>query len=938
MSANSVPGVTGWLSIESLDRTRLFSRVAFIAIIFVFLALLVFTVANAFRWLHKPFPGFLVNARMVVADYGQYNWPGVQAGLGFPAKLISANGKRIANDADLEQVLQDAGIGTDATYVFDLNGQLLQLTFPITRFTTEDLLVTFGVEFLAALLYFGLGVAVFVMKPDTELSWVFFLACFWLAIYVMTGFDTVSTHKSLLSYHLAATFLPGSFAHMSLVFPYRWEFTKRHPAVVSIPHMVSAAIFVPFHAYYPGPVFLTLYPFVYLYFFLSAISPAASGIVAYFKGTSVIAKQRAKVILFGAAVAFPLPALMYVVPFIGGSWGNLKFNANFLVLATLVYPACIAYAISKHNLFDVDVYIKRAVGYVIMTGVVGLGYFSFQAIAGTVIFRPLFGEYAQNVYPLAFALLIVFFFNPINRRIQDSVDRLFFRKKFDYKETISSVSNALTSVLNLDDIIMQIVKTLRREMFVDTAGLIILETEKKSCQAFFISDEPNDGKDILKDVSVSYDDPLIDLLSREKNLITKYDLEEDPRYLDVRETCGERFSEMSASLAIPLLYKGEVMGLLALGDKKSGHFYNREDIDLLHTMADEGAVAIRNAMAHQEVVRYAEELAASLKRIQILESIKSNLSKFVPKTVQDLIEQAPEAPSFDKREANLSVLFADISGYTRISAQLEFSEVNLLVEAYFSAFLDEILGQGGDVNETAGDGLMVIFQHQDPHRHARAAVLAALGIQRRAQEINMQLQGRYEPVTIRVGINSGLASVGVTKIEGAAGTRWTYTASGTTTNVAARLSALADGGVVIIGEETRRRIGEDFKVEDLGPQSLKNVPEPTRAYRLTADERQPAAALAFAERRRHPRRPVFWPVRVWIGEDSFDGQVVNASIHGICLTTVAKDMLKVGTSYRIEILTGGDSPFPCTAEFRNLSDRGAGMETKEPFPLVSLPN
>jgi class 3 adenylate cyclase len=835
MSANSVASVTGWLSIGSLDRTRLFSRAAFITVNLVFLVLLVFSVANALRWLDRPFPGFLVNARMVVADYGQSNWPGEQAGLGFPAKLMSVNGKTIARDADLEQVLRDAGIGTDATYVFDLNGQPFQLSFPIAPFTTEDLLATFGVEFLAALLYIVLGVVVFVMKPDTELSWVFFLACFWLAIYVITGFDTVSTHKSLLAYHLAGIFLPASFAHMSLVFPYRWEFTKRHPAVVSIPYMVSAAIFVPFHAYYPGPVFLALYPFVYAYFFLGAISPAASGIVAYFKGNSIIAKQRAKVILFGAAVAFPLPALMYVVPLLGGSWGTIRFNANFLVLAILVYPACIAYAISKHNLFDVDVYIKRAVGYVIMTGVVGLGYFSFQAIASAVIFRPLFGEYAQDVYPLAFALLIVFFFNPINRKIQDSVDRLLFPRKNDKKENIIAESNALSSVLNLDDIIMQIVKTLRKGMFLDTAGLVILETEKKSCQSFFISDGPNDGEDNLKDVSVSFDDPLIGLLSREKNLVTKYDLEEDPRYLDVKETCRERFSEMSASLAIPLLYKGEVMGLLALGDKKSGHFYTRDDIDLLHTMADEGAVAIMNAITHQEVVRYAEELAGSLKRIQILESIKSNLSKFVPKTVQDLIDEAPEAPSFDKHEANLSVLFADISGYTRISAQLEFSEVNRLVEGYFSAFLDEILAQGGDVNETAGDGLMVIFQHEDPQRHARAAVLAALGIQRRAQEMNVQLHGQYEPVGIRVGVNSGLASVGVTKIEGVAGTRWTYTASGTTTNVAARLSALAEGGVVIIGEETRRRIGDDFKVEDLGPQSLKNVPEPTRAYRLTAE-------------------------------------------------------------------------------------------------------
>ena len=204
--------------------------------------------------------------------------------------------------------------------------------------------------------------------------------------------------------------------------------------------------------------------------------------------------------------------------------------------------------------------------------------------------------------------------------------------------------------------------------------------------------------------------------------------------------------------------------------------------------------------------------------------------------MRELIEQSPEAPLLDKGEKDVAVLFADISGYTRLSAQLEFSEVNRLVESYFSAFLDEILKQGGDVNETAGDGLMVIFQDPDPNRHARAATSAALGIQRRAQEISAQLQGRYEPIAIRVGINSGIASVGVTKIEGMAGTRWTYTASGTTTNVAARLAALAEGGTVILSEETARRIGDRFKTQELGPQLLKNVPEPVRTYRLVIEE------------------------------------------------------------------------------------------------------
>ncbi len=248
-----------------------------------------------------------------------------------------------------------------------------------------------------------------------------------------------------------------------------------------------------------------------------------------------------------------------------------------------------------------------------------------------------------------------------------------------------------------------------------------------------------------------------------------------------------------------------------------------------------GAVAIEHGRLFKEALdklRVEKELDASLERIQILENIKSNLAKFVPQTVQNLIEESPEAPLLDKRAADVSVLFADLTGYTRLSEQMEQERLNKIVERYFGAFLDEILKQGGDVNETAGDGIMVIFQNSDPRRHASSAVRAALEIQRRTREINGEMQGQLSPIGVHVGINSGVASVGATKIEGTAGTRWTYTASGSTTNVAARLSALVQGEGVILSQETRSRIGDEFSLDDLGPQSLKNVSKPVRVYRL----------------------------------------------------------------------------------------------------------
>jgi class 3 adenylate cyclase len=124
-------------------------------------------------------------------------------------------------------------------------------------------------------------------------------------------------------------------------------------------------------------------------------------------------------------------------------------------------------------------------------------------------------------------------------------------------------------------------------------------------------------------------------------------------------------------------------------------------------------------------------------------------------------------------------------------------------------------------------------------------VKCALGIIRRAHEINAKLAGSREasqPVAFHVGVNSGPATVGATKIEGMSGTRWVYTASGPVTNVAARLAALGDGDAIMVGPATRSRLGDEFEVEDLGDQRLRNVEQPVRVYRLVAPVAVPTGA------------------------------------------------------------------------------------------------
>lgn len=226
-------------------------------------------------------------------------------------------------------------------------------------------------------------------------------------------------------------------------------------------------------------------------------------------------------------------------------------------------------------------------------------------------------------------------------------------------------------------------------------------------------------------------------------------------------------------------------------------------------------------------------LQESRQRLALLEQLKGELAKFVPESVKQLLERDPGATELEKKTVEVSVLFLDIAGYTRLSEELDPRRLNQLVQTYFSSFLEIIQAHHGDINETAGDGLMVIFQaERGGSDHALNATRAAFAIRQRTAALNEEYGGVFPPVQLHMGINTGEALVGATKLGGAAGQRWTFTATGPTTNVAARLAGSAEGGEVVVGPVTAARIRQHFVLESLGERRFKNVSQPLHVFRL----------------------------------------------------------------------------------------------------------
>jgi len=286
----------------------------------------------------------------------------------------------------------------------------------------------------------------------------------------------------------------------------------------------------------------------------------------------------------------------------------------------------------------------------------------------------------------------------------------------------------------------------------------------------------------------------------------------------------------------------------AMARLRGGDFSVRESVRATDEIG--GLAEGFNLMAERLSQSYAaletrnRELAGALDRVAFLESVKRGLDRFVPDTVRRALEENPDATALQKRTQDVTVLFLDIEGYARLSEQLPREGLTALVERYFSLVLSDIRAEGGDINETAGDGLMILFQAGGPDEHAAAAVRAALAIRDKTGAANRDIRGAHPPIVVNVGISSGECDLGLIRLHGAAGERWTFTATGPVTNLAARLGDRAAAGQILVSPETARRLRGHFRLRSLGGLSLKNISNPVEAWEVTA---APSAPVGVTE-------------------------------------------------------------------------------------------
>jgi adenylate cyclase len=279
-----------------------------------------------------------------------------------------------------------------------------------------------------------------------------------------------------------------------------------------------------------------------------------------------------------------------------------------------------------------------------------------------------------------------------------------------------------------------------------------------------------------------------------------------------------------------------IVAFTALRERRRGEIFAGLYLDDTLGRIDRGYASAVKAAATERLDREqlrsrfdlgAEEAAVAERAAHEIAAVEQLLEPYLSPQLAARLRAEPEAAQLGGEERDVTVLFADLQGFTAFSERHTPADVLALLNDYWAKTVPVVLGEyGGMIERFAGDAIMVVFNASDDQPdHALRAARAGLGLQRAASEV---AAGRPGCPRFRVGINTGPAIVGNV------GTREqrSFTAIGDTTNLASRLQGHAEPGQVVIGETTFETIGDGVRVEPLGELQVKGKAEPVAAYVL----------------------------------------------------------------------------------------------------------
>jgi sigma-B regulation protein RsbU (phosphoserine phosphatase) len=310
----------------------------------------------------------------------------------------------------------------------------------------------------------------------------------------------------------------------------------------------------------------------------------------YITTREVIPRNQLRWIAWGAVMAILPNILLVDLPYL--FWDYRFLSSEFASLLLLFVPAAVAVAILRYHLWNIELIIKASLVYVTLTITLGVVYLVLVSFLIALLGRSntTASETSNAGVFFASALVVAFLFTPVREYVQRFIDRLFYRNRLDYPNILNEMSRALATSLLINDWLQLLTQTIPEQLNLK-GGRVILDALP-----------PRNTPEYRR--------------LKQGRLVWLHDFNED------KKACPaplDRLQQVGMWSCAPLLSGDELLGLYGLGPKRSGEYYNSEEIRLLETLARQAGVALENTKLHDKMaiqVRVERDLEIA-RRIQL---------------------------------------------------------------------------------------------------------------------------------------------------------------------------------------------------------------------------------------------------------------------------------------------------------------------------------
>ncbi len=392
------------------------------------------------------------------------------------------------------------------------------------------------------------------------------------------------------------------------------------------------------------------------------------------------------------------------------------------------------------------------------------------------------------------------------------------QRKANILSQLYEMSKALGSGFDLDNIFKKATDIIFRSTPADRVIALLAEgavTDQNADDAklFPIATRARDEKLEAYAHKMTIGRTITRKVMKEKVALLSQDAAADEQFAGVESIVSQG---VRSTICAPLLTESGVHGALYADRLDPFSAFKPDDLELISAVAAQTAIAVENVRAHDRLAK--EEVA------------RANYSRFLPEYVVKQMLENPESFKLGGVLQTITILFADIRGFTRISEHAPPEKIVNLLNRYFSAMTDIIFAHGGTLDKYLGDGLMALFGAPTATpKDAANAISAAVAMQRRMLSINDELrQEGFPEIGIGIGLHTGEVTVGYIGSE----RRSEYTAIGDTVNTASRLESNAKGGEILVSEVTAKAARSRYQLTPRDPISVKNRVQPVPLYQV----------------------------------------------------------------------------------------------------------